>query len=662
MLFRVFQQVPIAHRTTAHTGRLSLALALVLSGPHILWAWQQKVTGDVETPVAVTAVPLGTVPTETPVTPIIASPTIGNVSIPDAESTATEQTQATLQQSLQIEPVVVTVTDVRVSTFQDIAPGATNSDELTAKLGQPQATISRNNKTVHIYQVGPFPRVEFLFEKEVVVEIAIHLSAPTPAKVIAEQLGITRFIPTAKFDSGGEMVGTIYPERGVRFELANGSLDQVERILLQPIESAPFVDRAEQNEKFNYRLQLADLQYAQRLEPGNAKAIWLESILLSRIGQHAQSLALSQQAFEITKDPEFGLTHAESLVINEQYQQASERADLIAADQDLPPLLRARAEIVLGNAAASGRLRNFERAIEHHLRAIRLASELEANPEISLRREALRVLVESHLACALDVARGNWQRKSDVVPKWLTSAREISTRFLQETHGSPLIELQIHATTLAVAAELDGILDPTTSLQQMSDHCQTLMNQFDDALHKQQIQWQLATALFNAARAARARGNLAQAREWGERATVLFQLGGENRDLSPARQYLQAQAYFLVGTLYAIPENKHLQATQWYEQAVQHFPETLPESARHEVGIHGERWISMGISFWAVGDPQRAVSLTQRGMEQMEQAVQAGLLAPAAMAVAYRNLAAMHRELGNSDMAATFTSKAEQAR
>lgn len=662
MLFRVCQQVSTAHRTMSRAGYLSMGLAMFLSGPHLVWAWQQEVKGDLEPPIAVTAVPLGTAPTETPPTPTTPRPSVSADPGADVESAAKEQTQATLRHGLQIEPVAVTISDVRVSTFQDIAPGTTNADELSTKLGQPQATTTRNNKPVHIFQVGPFPRVEFLLDQEMVLEIAIHLSAPTPANVISEQLDIARFIPAAQFDAGGEIVGTTYPERGVRFEFANGSLDQVERIVLQPIEAAPFVDRAEQNDKFEYRLQLADLRYAQRLEPDNTKAIWLESILLQQMGKYAQSLALSQQAFEITKDPEFGLTYAELLLANEQYQQASDKAGLIAADQNLPPLLRARAEIVLGNAAASSPLHNFERAIEHHLLAIRLASQLDANPELSLRREALHVLIQAHLACALDVARGNWQRKSDVVPKWLASAREISVRFLQETHGSPLIELQIHATALAVAAELDGLLDPTTSLQQMSGRCQTVMNQFDDALHKQQIQWQLAAALFDAARAARSRGNLAQAREWGERATVLFQLGGAHRDPTPAREYLQARAHFLVGTLYAIPENKHLQATRWYEQAVQQFPETLPRSASHEVGVQGERLVSMGISFWAIGDPQRAVALTQTGMEQMEQAVQTGFLPPAAMAVAYRNLAAMHRELGNADMAATFTSKAEQAR
>ena len=294
--------------------------------------------------------------------------------------------------------------------------------------------------------------------------------------------------------------------------------------------------------------------------------------------------------------------------------------------------------------------------------AIRLASKLETNPEISLRRQALRILVEAHLACANDVSRGNWQRKSVVVPKWLATARELATRYVQETQGSHLIDLQIHAATLAAAAELVGHLDPANTVQQMSYRSQLIIRQADDPLYKQQIQWQLASALFSAARASRSRGNLPQAREWGERAVVLLELGGKNRDLTPDRKYLQAKARFLVGTLFAIPENNHVLAVGWYEQALRDFPDLLPDSAAHELGLQGERFVSMGISFWATGHAERAVQLTERGTEWMERAVQSGLLAPRALAVAYGNLAAMYRELGDPDKAATFTSKADQIR
>ena len=642
--------------------RLLATLGCLISGTSALPAGQGMDDCDIEIPITVPAVPLGTPSVETPPEPLSVGPTTDAAPARQSKIAANEQAWAVLHQGLQIEPAAITITDVRVSTFQDIAPGTTSVEELTARLGDSVEVTTRNDHPVHIFQVGPFPRVEFLVKDEKVIEIGIQLSAPTAAMAIAEQLDIERFVPAAVFNQAGAQIGIVYPERGVRFEFADGARDNVERIVLQPIDAAPFVHRAEQDRGFHYRLRLADLRYARRLDPQNSKAMWMEARILSQMGNHERSLALAKQASELTDDPEFDLTYAVSLFEMEQFSKAREQADLIAADDSLPPLLRARAKILLGDLFAKGPVREFERAIEHHLMAIRLASKLEANPEISLRRQALKILVQAHLACATDVAQGNWQRKIEVVPKWLATARELAARYVHETQGTQLIDLQIHSATLSAAAELVGNLDPANSLQQMSDRSQLVIDQAKDPFYKQQIQWQLASALLNAARATRARGNFQQAREWGERAAVLFELGGKHRDPTPEHRYLQAKARFLVGTLYAIPENNHQQAIDWYHRALRDFPETLPASAAHEVGLQGERFVSMGISFWATGHSDHAVQLTERGTEWMERAVQAGLLVPQALAVAYGNLAAMYRELGEPDMAATFTSKAEQIR
>ena len=46
MLFRVCQHVSTGHRNMSRVGYLSLGLALFLSGPHLVWAWQQEVKSD----------------------------------------------------------------------------------------------------------------------------------------------------------------------------------------------------------------------------------------------------------------------------------------------------------------------------------------------------------------------------------------------------------------------------------------------------------------------------------------------------------------------------------------------------------------------------------------------------------------------------------------
>jgi hypothetical protein len=55
----------------------------------------------------------------------------------------------------------------------------------------------------------------------------------------------------------------------------------------------------------------------------------------------------------------------------------------------------------------------------------------------------------------------------------------------------------------------------------------------------------------------------------------------------------------------------------------------------------------MGVSFWQVGNRERGLELTEIGTDLLSQAVRSGLVESTALTVAYGNMAAMHRELGN---------------
>ncbi len=70
----------------------------------------------------------------------------------------------------------------------------------------------------------------------------------------------------------------------------------------------------------------------------------------------------------------------------------------------------------------------------------------------------------------------------------------------------------------------------------------------------------------------------------------------------------------------------------------------------------------MGVSYWEVGQRQKAVELTQKGIKWMEQAVKQGTLDNSALAIPYNNLAAMHRQLGSTDQADRFQEMASRAK
>ena len=70
----------------------------------------------------------------------------------------------------------------------------------------------------------------------------------------------------------------------------------------------------------------------------------------------------------------------------------------------------------------------------------------------------------------------------------------------------------------------------------------------------------------------------------------------------------------------------------------------------------------MGVSFWEVGQREKAVTLTKKGIEWMEKAAKSGSLDAQALSVPYNNLAAMHRQLGAADAATQYEELAERAK
>jgi hypothetical protein len=61
---------------------------------------------------------------------------------------------------------------------------------------------------------------------------------------------------------------------------------------------------------------------------------------------------------------------------------------------------------------------------------------------------------------------------------------------------------------------------------------------------------------------------------------------------------------------------------------------------------HGDALVSMGVSYWEMGQRDRAYDLTKAGAELVEQGVNEKLLAADAMDVPMHNLEAMNRALG----------------
>ena len=66
----------------------------------------------------------------------------------------------------------------------------------------------------------------------------------------------------------------------------------------------------------------------------------------------------------------------------------------------------------------------------------------------------------------------------------------------------------------------------------------------------------------------------------------------------------------------------------------------------------------MGVSHWEIGNKDKAIELTKRGLKSVQAAVSEGTSTSASLAIAYSNLATMHRQIGKDAEAKKFASLA----
>lgn len=617
----------------------------------------------------------------------------------DTETGANEtDTQETLAEENTDPLEALEITDVQTSSFQSITPGHTELAELKETLGEPAERISVNGKTVLLYQVGPFPRVEFVIHGEQVSSIVMRLQTPTAVAQLVQDLGLQPFRPQPVRDSSGRAVGEAYPERGVTLTYASPSegaedpetqpdsqqeadaivAPHVAHITLESITADSFVRRAAAvgsrglgavTSSRGLGAALADVRYALRLEPNHVSASWIEARILSHVGRFAEGVAAIERAIEKSRnDPEFKdrqtlqYTLAMLLFQSGKTAEALALSKQVAVAEDASELVRARAELLWGNILSQGVERDYRQAINHHSAAIRLATGARDAAEPDMRTEALEILSEAHLAAALDVALGSWQRKPEVIPKWLDAARKLSAELDEHAQLEGRPWLAVHHAALVASAALEGTMDPAAETDELLARADELLGPGTDPLDKYALSWQLGQSVLMAARAEKSRENFERATRLATRAHELLATGAVIRDPVPEREYLLGQATFLIGALLAVAEGDHTRAVEWYDRALASFPDPLPASCSVDMGRHGERLVGMGVSYWEMGNRDRGLELTRHGANLIQQAVERRWLPQNALALAYHNLASMQRELGNDKEAAELTARADKLR
>lgn len=551
---------------------------------------------------------------------------------------------------------------LQTARFLGVTPGETTLEEVRDKLGDPLNERTVGSDVVLQYAVGPFPSVDITIRDDVAVSVVAELSEPRTANDLAKELGVDTFTAIL-VENNGEALGMAFPERGMLFSYAiNAPRRIVDRIVLEPLSAEMFLLRADATPVDQYERKLNDLERVLDIEPNNAEALWQGAKLLDLTGKQNDALQLAKKAVQASRNtPEYKLTLAKFTARAGDHQGAVAAVKRLLEQRNMTSLDEAHGKVVLGDLLSSGLNRDFAAAIEQHLAAVKIATPIVSDSDIAVRHRAEIVLVDAYLGAANDIANGNWERKSEVVPKWLKSAEELAVGFVQNDGATAILPLVVWRRTLEAYAGMDGdVTDTESVVQAVQQTGDALIDESDDASYKQHVRWEMLRANFAALRVAQTRARWSEALTYAGEAVRLVEQLPKDRLANDEARYLVGRLYFYVGSIYAINYKDHSEAVRWFERAIPNFEGGLAKADLFDTGIHGERYVSMGVSYWEAELADEALKLTKRGRDLMERAIKAGLLNKQSLIVPYTNLAEMLRAGGQVDEAEAFSARLAQ--
>jgi tetratricopeptide (TPR) repeat protein len=555
--------------------------------------------------------------------------------------------------------------EIEATSFKGVAPGTSTEADVAKAWGQPKKSTQINGALVQLYAVDPFKRVEVNYTKQKVSSIVIRLDRGFSVDAVTKHLDLASIRPVIVHNESGEVLGQAYPERGVLLGFEAGNQPgkpsmKVSQIVLEPLSAEPFVLRAEATLTTRRDLSRRDLEQALNIDPGCARAHWLYSKVAADQPEKAVKAASAAVRIE-PANVQYRVSLAQALAQAGQLREATEEAQKAMEASEDRPHVKARATCLLGDLLASGPAPDFRKALALHTQAIQLADPLTTDSQATIRLAAKEVLIDAHLSAAHDIAWGEWKDKPKAVARWLDRAALTAKDIVNNEGGSEELLFRVYGRSLAAYVGVRGGIDPATAAQAVAASGVKLIASARDPQRKAQIEWDLGMALYDAVQICQMRSEPEAALRHGEASAKYLAEAIDVRG-TPAASYLLGRLYFRMGTIHAMQNRDHKAAVEWFEKAVPLMENASPDDVAGDPGRHGEALVGMGVSYWETGHREKAVALTQQGIQWMEQAAKQGTLAESSLAVPYSNLAAMHRKLGDTDKANHFQEMASRAK
>jgi hypothetical protein len=534
------------------------------------------------------------------------------------------------------------------ATLDGVRPGVTAWSEALKKFGEPRKNDVQNGHGSAVFNFPPFERAEVAVENNRVMSITVKAATPLDQAAAAKQLDLEKIRPVTLYDDQGSAIGLAYAETGVLLcYAADGK--SIEQILLEPVTPETFLLRAEQTLLTEPRLALLDIESVLVNEPRHARANWLKARLLGSLGHWSDAFAaLATAQREAPSNAQYQLTSAEFQGKTGSYADARSAAEKVLKLPNLTPLVRTQAEALVGDLYAAGPKRDYKRSLEQHLKAVKSADALTSSKTPATRRAAKQVLLEAYLGIANDIAWGFFQQKDVAVPRWLQKAEDIA-KDLQTNEGADAEStLTVARQALAACAGTQGLLDPTDWSKSALLTGKKLITNSKDPWRQHRIQWEVAQAMYDSLQADQARGVSGFSLANSALVVKYLEQGAGVREQTEVDAFMLGRLYYRIGAIFAIDKTDHKSAVYWYAKAVPLINEPLQDSNPSDWARHGETFVSIGLSYWEAGRQDRAIQLTEQGVDWMQRALKEKAIGEQSLAVPYSNLASMHKARGNA--------------
>lgn len=562
--------------------------------------------------------------------------------------------------------------DPQPAKFKGIQPGKSTKTDVLAAWREPATTAATDAGSVLTYKIDPFKSVEIELHGEIVSAINIELQGSLPPKRLAKQLSLDTLEAVAVNDSQGSVLGLAYPERSVLFlfgppsdvvaATTNPQELEVTHVVIQPLDADAFALRAESRLHGPYQQNIKDLNTALALNPELAHAHWLLAEIYLATGQAESAKSAAEDACDLDPDnAAYQMCKAQTAIALSQYDDATLAVRAVLDRASTPPIVKAQALHAMAQLAALGDAEIAAKSFSFENRAISLADSLATSKNVKERRAAKRLLVEAHLSVARYVASQAYGNKLESISQWVGRASGLAEDLIANDGGSIELRLMIAKNALEALANTKPCKDPGPWVSEAEQVATTLTAECDDDLWRRRIQWELGQVYYQAVRVEHLRLQPAAALRYGQLAIENLADGAAKRESVYDSEQLVGKLYFYIGVVHAVQKQDHKTAAQWYDKALPLLAAPRPNSTLLAPQHDGEELVSMGVTYWQIGEKDHAIDLTLNGAELVAKGVEGGILPKSSLAVPYGNLAAMYEQLGSKEDAAKYSELANSA-